>query len=99
VADLFTDGQLYVNLRGYDMTEPITVDVALSYFLRALGVPGLDNPSRDRGSRAAARRSLLADRKMLVVLDNARRAEQVRALLPRLRDYGRLHSMISRSRA
>ncbi len=82
MADLFTDGQLYVNLRGYDMTEPVTADVALSYFLRALGGGWPEYPSRDRGSRAAARRSLLADRKMLVVLDNARRAEQVRALLP-----------------
>jgi len=81
VAGQFPDGQLYVNLRGYDPGQPLTAADALAGFLRALGVPGQDiAPEADE--RAARYRSLLAGRRMLVILDNARSAEQVRPLLP-----------------
>ena len=45
VADRFPDGQLYVNLRGYDPDRPMTVTEALAGFLVALGVPGQDIPA------------------------------------------------------
>jgi DNA-binding SARP family transcriptional activator len=80
-ADMFPDGQLHVNLRGYDPALPLTAADALAVFLRALGVPDDDIPAgEDR--RAARYRSLLAGQRMLVVVDNARTAEQVRPLLP-----------------
>jgi DNA-binding SARP family transcriptional activator len=81
VADRFPDGQLYVNLRGYDRDQPMTPADALARFLRALGMAGQDIPA-DEDERAAQYRSLLADRRMLVVLDNAGSVEQVRPLLP-----------------
>jgi len=81
VADRFPDGQLYVNLRGYDAARPVTADGALAGFLRALGVPGPDIPPGE-DQRATRYRSLLAGKRMLVVLDNASTAEQVRPLLP-----------------
>jgi DNA-binding SARP family transcriptional activator/Tfp pilus assembly protein PilF len=80
-ADRFPDGQLYVNLRGYDPDRPMTAAEALSGFLRALGVPGQDIPP-GQDERAARYRSLLSDKQMLVVLDNASAVEQVRPLLP-----------------
>jgi DNA-binding SARP family transcriptional activator len=81
VADRFPDGQLYVNLRGYDPGTPVAAADALAGFLNALGVAGPDVPAGGE-ERAARYRSLLAGRRMLVVLDNAREAEQVRLLLP-----------------
>jgi DNA-binding SARP family transcriptional activator/tetratricopeptide (TPR) repeat protein len=81
VADQFPDGQLYVNLRGYDPGQPVPAAEALSGFLRALGVPGQDIPTTE-ADRAAQYRSLTAGRRMLVVLDNASEVEQVRPLLP-----------------
>jgi DNA-binding SARP family transcriptional activator len=81
VAGSFPDGQLYVNLRGYDPAQPITAVDALARFLRDLGVPGPDIPAEEEG-RAARYRSLLAGRRLLVLLDNAGSAEQVRPLLP-----------------
>src|SRR5216683_2467376 len=81
VADSFPDGQLYVNLRGYDPEQPVPAADVLAGFLRALGVPGTDIPA-EIDERAARYRSLLAGRRMLVVLDNAGSAEQVRPLLP-----------------
>jgi DNA-binding SARP family transcriptional activator/Tfp pilus assembly protein PilF len=80
-ASRFPDGQLYVNLRGYDPARPVTAADALAGFLRALGVPGPDIPP-GQDERAARYRSLLAGKRMLVVLDNAGQAEQVRPLLP-----------------
>ncbi|WP_405794585.1 ATP-binding protein [Streptomyces sp. NBC_01506] len=81
VRDRFPDGQLYVNLRGYDPGEPITAQEALHRFLPALGVPPRSVP-QDIDTAAALYRSLLAERRMLVLLDNASTAAQVRPLLP-----------------
>ncbi|WP_258534391.1 tetratricopeptide repeat protein [Streptomyces sp. PT12] len=77
----FPDGQLYVNLRGYDPGAPISPARALEGFLEALGMPPKAIPL-DLDARAAAFRSLLADRRVLVVLDNAATVGQVRPLLP-----------------
>ncbi|WP_241562526.1 ATP-binding protein [Streptomyces hoynatensis] len=77
----FPGGQLYVNLRGYDPGEPVRAQEALHHFLTALGVPANAVP-QDTESAAALFRSLVAGRKMLVVLDNAASAGQVRPLLP-----------------
>jgi tetratricopeptide (TPR) repeat protein len=80
-AARFPDGQLYVNLRGYDPAQPVTAADALAGFLRALGVPGQEIPPGEE-ELAARYRSLLDGRQMLIVLDNAGSAEQVRPLLP-----------------
>jgi DNA-binding SARP family transcriptional activator len=80
-AGRFPDGQLYLNLRGYDENEAVTPAAALHGFLEALGVPDGRIPVT-ADARAGLFRSLLADRRMLVVLDNARDSEQVRPLLP-----------------
>ncbi|WP_432825698.1 NB-ARC domain-containing protein [Dactylosporangium sp. CA-092794] len=81
VRDSFPDGQLYVNLRGYDPGQPAVPEQVLDRFLRDLGVPATAIPV-DLGDRASLYRSLLATRRMLVVLDNAATAGQVRPLLP-----------------
>jgi DNA-binding SARP family transcriptional activator/tetratricopeptide (TPR) repeat protein len=77
----FPDGQLYVNLRGYDPDQPVTAAQALAGFLGGLGVTGQNIPP-DLDERAARYRSEIAGRRMLVVLDNAGSVEQVRPLLP-----------------
>jgi tetratricopeptide (TPR) repeat protein len=77
----FPDGQLYVNLRGFDPDQPLSAADALAGFLRALGLAGQSIPVEVE-ERAAAYRSLLDGRRMLVVLDNASSVEQVRPLLP-----------------
>ena len=77
----FPDGQLYVNLRGYDPGEPVTAQEALHRFLTGLGVPASAVPANTE-SAAALFRSLLADRRVLIVLDNAATPAQVRPLLP-----------------
>ncbi|MEU3567814.1 tetratricopeptide repeat protein [Kitasatospora sp. NPDC036755] len=77
----FPDGQLYVNLRGYDPGRPVTAQEALHHFLTSLGV-GAQSVPHDPDAAAALYRSLLAERRVLVVLDNAASAHQVRPLLP-----------------
>ncbi|MGE5136301.1 MAG: ATP-binding protein [Gemmatimonadota bacterium] len=79
--DAFPDGQLYANLAGYALGAPMPPGRALAGFLRALGVPAERVPL-DVDEAAALYRSLLADRRVLVVLDNAGSPGQVRPLLP-----------------
>jgi DNA-binding SARP family transcriptional activator/Tfp pilus assembly protein PilF len=82
VAKRFPGGQLYVNLRGLDpATPPLEPAEALRFFLDALGVPPHRIPADTEG-RSALFRSMLDDRQMLIVLDNARSVGQVRPLLP-----------------
>jgi len=81
VRDRFDDGQLYVNLRGYAPEPPLRPIEALAGFLHALGTPAEQVPV-DLEQAAALYRTLLADKRALVILDNAHTAEQVRPLLP-----------------
>ncbi|MFG3712505.1 BTAD domain-containing putative transcriptional regulator [Micromonospora sp. NPDC047730] len=81
VRQHFPDGQLYVNLRGYSTANPVREGEALAGFLHALGVPAEQIPV-DPGQAAALLRTLLDGRRMLLVLDNAASADQVRPLLP-----------------
>ncbi|MEH0541747.1 tetratricopeptide repeat protein [Streptomyces sp. B21-105] len=81
VRQAFPDGQLYVDLRGYDPDEPVSAAQALAGFLTALGVPGRDIPQR-LDDRAARYRTAVDGRRLLVLLDNAVSAAQVRPLLP-----------------
>ncbi|MEV0388612.1 BTAD domain-containing putative transcriptional regulator [Nonomuraea sp. NPDC050643] len=80
VDDVFPDGQLYADLRGYtdEATAPESV---LGGFLRALGIPADVIPDQP-AERSALYRSILAERRILVLLDNARDARQVSPLLP-----------------
>jgi DNA-binding SARP family transcriptional activator len=82
VADRFPDGNLYVNLRGFDPSSPPMRPVdAIRGFLEALGM----SPHRipvDPQAQVGLYRTLLAGRRMLVLVDNARDADQVRPLLP-----------------
>jgi tetratricopeptide (TPR) repeat protein len=77
----FPDGQLYLDLHGYGTVRPVEPGDALSGFLRALGVDGADIPA-GQDERAAKFRTALTGRRMLLVLDNAGSAGQVRPLLP-----------------
>jgi DNA-binding SARP family transcriptional activator/transcriptional regulator with XRE-family HTH domain/tetratricopeptide (TPR) repeat protein len=82
VADRFPDGQLFVNLRGFGPTgAAVAPSEAISSLLSALGVPDALIPA-DMAARAALLRSRLAGRRILMVLDNAEDAEQVRSLMP-----------------
>jgi tetratricopeptide (TPR) repeat protein len=80
LAPDFPDGQLYVNLRGAE-AQPLTALQVLEHFLRALGVPAEEIPT-DLDGAVARYRTLLASRTILILLDNAADAGQVRPLLP-----------------
>jgi tetratricopeptide (TPR) repeat protein/transcriptional regulator with XRE-family HTH domain len=79
VRERFPDGQLYLNLRGYDPDRPVTAADALA---RLLGAMGVGDPPSDEDDRAARYRTETASRRLLIVLDNAASEEQVRPLLP-----------------
>ena len=82
VSEHFADGQLYVDLHGFDPGHPpLPPAEALARFLRVLGVPP-DQVPHDSAERAVLFRSTLAGRHMLVLLDNAATPDQVRPLLP-----------------
>lgn len=82
VAASFPDGQLYLNLNGFGPAGlPLTQEDAVSRVLEALQVPSATIPSSLEG-RIGLYRTLLSERRMLIVLDNAKNAEQVRPLLP-----------------
>ncbi|GAA1755117.1 tetratricopeptide repeat protein [Luedemannella helvata] len=82
VGHRFPDGQLYVNLRGFEPSgSPMAAAEAVTGFLDALGYPSQRLPA-DPAAQLGLYRSLLVGRRVLLVLDNARDAEQVRPLLP-----------------
>ncbi|RSN07355.1 AfsR family transcriptional regulator [Streptomyces sp. WAC 05977] len=81
VKDRFPDGQFYANLRGHSAGTPATALEVLTRFLAALDVPAERLPA-DTETASALYRTLMTDRKALVVLDNAVDVDQVRPLLP-----------------
>jgi tetratricopeptide (TPR) repeat protein len=82
VCGQFPDGQLHVNMRGFDPAgAPMTAGEALPGFLDALGVAPTSVPVGVE-EQAALYRTVLAERRVLIVIDNARDADQVRPLLP-----------------
>ncbi|MFF0740470.1 BTAD domain-containing putative transcriptional regulator [Streptomyces sp. NPDC004111] len=82
VRDRFPDGQLYVNLRGFDpQAAAVSPEEAVRGFVSALGVPPAHIPA-GLEAQTGLFRSLMADRRVLILLDNARDADQVRPLLP-----------------
>ncbi|HET7017796.1 MAG TPA: tetratricopeptide repeat protein [Streptosporangiaceae bacterium] len=82
VASQFPDGQLYIDLRGFDADDrALDPGDVLWNFLRALGIPAARLPLGN-AERAALYRSVLVGKRVLAVLDNAKDADQVRPLLP-----------------
>jgi tetratricopeptide (TPR) repeat protein len=82
VSDRFPDGQLYVNMRGFDPSgAPMSAAEAIRGFLDALEVPAARIPATT-DAQTSLYRTMLADRAMLILLDNALNPEQVRPLLP-----------------
>ncbi|MFJ5989834.1 BTAD domain-containing putative transcriptional regulator [Lentzea sp. NPDC092896] len=79
ISERFTDGQIFVHLRGQDPVRAMPPQEALTLVLKALGA---DSAPAGLDEQVALYRSLVADRKLLLVLDNAANAEQVRPLLP-----------------
>ncbi len=80
VADDFPDGQVYLNLRG-ESAEPLTAAEALQALLQTLGVPPA-GASIDQPVLAARYRTVVAGRRMLLLLDDAANADQVLPLIP-----------------
>ncbi|WP_207311459.1 AfsR/SARP family transcriptional regulator [Lentzea alba] len=78
VVARFPDGQLYLNLRGFGPDDAMTTGEALHALLDALGL----RVPASVDAQVSRYRSALADKRMLILLDNARDADQVRSLLP-----------------
>lgn len=106
VAGDFEDGQLYADLGGDSAGGPSARPTeVIRRFIRALGVPPQRVPA-DEGEQAALYRSVLAERRLLILLDNASDAEQVRPLLPGssrsrvlVTSRGRLRGLVARDGA
>ncbi|WP_433725335.1 BTAD domain-containing putative transcriptional regulator [Actinoplanes sp. CA-051413] len=81
IAARFPDGQLYLDLRGYDERRPLPAAEALGVMLRTLGVPPRQIPA-DVDEAAALYRATIAGHRVLILLDNAASAAQVRPILP-----------------
>ncbi|MFI9388538.1 BTAD domain-containing putative transcriptional regulator [Kutzneria sp. NPDC052558] len=81
IADRFPDGQLFLNLHGFDDVEPMSPTEALRHLLESLGQPAAQLPAGLPGLMGLYR-SRLAGLRVIVVLDNALDAQQVRPLLP-----------------
>lgn len=82
IRDQFPDGQLYIDMRGFDPAEPaLQPSEAIRHFLDAFGVSPARIPA-DLDQQAALYRGLLAGRRMLIILENVTDAGQVRPLLP-----------------
>jgi len=81
ISGRFPDGQLFADLKGFSDTVPVPPSLVLHRFLRALGATAEDIPT-DLDERVTLFRSMLAGRRAVIVLDNARDAAQVRPLLP-----------------
>jgi tetratricopeptide (TPR) repeat protein len=77
----FADGDLFVNLRGYDTGQPVPAGAVLERMLRDLGVPPRRIPF-ELEDRVVLFRSLVAERRLLILLDNASSGSQVRPLIP-----------------
>lgn len=81
VAERFRDGQLYLDLRGYSVGEPLPTAAASTLLLNAMGVSDQRVPD-DQVARTNLLRSTMSGRDFLLVLDNVRDVDQVRPLLP-----------------
>ncbi|MEU4160628.1 BTAD domain-containing putative transcriptional regulator [Actinoplanes sp. NPDC026670] len=82
LAPRYPDGQLYLNLRGFDPSGRVVIPSdALATLLESIGVSPAELPD-DVDARSARFRSAVADRRMIILLDNARDSDQVRPLLP-----------------
>lgn len=81
VADGFVDGQLFIDVRGYDEDEGLSASAAVSQALRGLGLPA-DRIPRDPADQVNAYRTMLSGKRVLVVLDNATSSAQVVPLVP-----------------
>ncbi len=88
--DQFPDGQLFVDLHGFDQhEEPMPAHEAVRSFLDALGV-SVDDMPQDMTAQVGLYRSLVANRRMLIVLDNARDSDQVEPLVRSLQSLTRV---------
>ena len=81
VKDRFPDGQIYIDLRGFGPNPTLTATDALASMLRALGIESTNVPP-DEAASSAMYRSVTADRRILLLLDNAADEAQIRPLLP-----------------